>query len=340
MADDPKSTRRRIRQPDTEYQVSEGAQIVTPQPQRQQRPQEDDTIIIRPRYPSDRVVRFDGMFVDEAQTIPQPIPQPSPPPLRPSPPPPPPKPLERIFKVGDMVQIRLDSQYTGQNIGVGKVERSSVAYSNSEHSYRVKWDRNNYLNSYRERDLMLAAPEEIKKLEEQLNVRKKELEAEPTTITVSVNVHNQFAECLKSLRLNEIRHPTAYLIGRNKDWVVCDAVVVKPDLGMGGCENMLSLETESLHLAYIAIAKKKLIPCGIARVGYAFIKGKTEGNRGLSLRQISLSSGFIISFGIDFIEVQRMKFYDGNGASDVKNMGYAITKMPKKWGHRWLKKQS
>jgi len=91
-------------------------------------------------------------------------------------------------------------------------------------------------------------------------------------ITISKEVAKMFEREHQSYRegniINEHGYPQVYLLGENKKHVVTD--FEKLINCLDGCREMPSISSTEIANAYIRLAKRKLTPCAIARVGNDF----------------------------------------------------------------------
>jgi hypothetical protein len=92
-------------------------------------------------------------------------------------------------------------------------------------------------------------------------------------IFISSKVYNKLIKCNMTFP-EEQSTPIVYLLGEDKQGIVRDMIEI---LDEDGCEEMPNLNTESLTYAYVTLAKRKLIPMGLARVGkYIYESGYWE----------------------------------------------------------------
>ena len=118
------------------------------------------------------------------------------------------------------------------------------------------------------------------------------------------------AEDLRKLR-DEYYHPVVYLLGKDKKTsVIKDIRLLVRVLG-SGCDEMPSISPASLHQEYTYLVKKKLVPCGLVRIGYSFKNdGYWNGDSGRGIYNIGDS--FILTATSNYFRAEKVHKRSGH----------------------------
>ncbi len=207
------------------------------------------------------------------------------------------------FKPGDKVIVTKENYYSYTGYGSEGVVTDRQLHNPIEievdfycltgrgggvRKYPVKKEHLVKLNS--------KAGQEIKKIRKENLIKAVASVKTYTPLKFKEEIHNRLAGDLKNHLDKNDHYPVCYLLGKDKKEVISDMIEMKREPGRDACEEMIPISGTELSRAILALVKKRLTPCGVARVGQ-FNLGTDPVYRGHSLEQLGkLNQAFVLSF--------------------------------------------